>query len=170
MKGILHRLLFALFAIGFVLTTSKCKQDPETALADVTVEVTAEGPLYEGSNTAVGIWKVDLAQLFPEIDFGKTKIKSARIEEVILDFDPSFKVKAAKVEISGRNVDMQKIAFANNIGENESSVKLLVAEEQKGIEKFLQLDAVNVVTDVDLAEDLETDFSAVVKFKISINY
>ncbi|MFN4299120.1 MAG: hypothetical protein ACK4EX_05220 [Thermaurantimonas sp.] len=170
MKRILFHSLLALFAIGTVLSTSRCKQDLETAQADVTVEVTAEGPLYEGSNTSIGVWKVNLGELFPEIDFSKTKIKSARIEEVTLEFDPSYKVKAAKVEISGRNVDMQKIAFANNIGENESSVKLLVAEEQKDIEKFLLLDAVNVVTDVDLAEDLESDFSAVVKLKVSINY
>lgn len=170
MKRNHYHWLATILMFGFFLMTSGCKRDLQTAQADITVEVTAEGPLYEGSNTAVGVWKVDLAALFPEIDLKKSKIKSARIEEVILEIDPSFKVKAAKVEISGRNVDMQKIAFVNNIGENESSVKLLVAEEQKNIEKFLQLDAINVVTDIDLAEDLESDFSALVKFKISINY
>lgn len=170
MKKHTHTSLLSVALCVTMLSAVSCKRDLSTSTATVSVTVSAEAPLFEGTNTAVGTWEVQLRELFPEIDFDKTKIKSARIDEVVLEYDPDYKVKSAKVEISGRNVSMQKIAFMNNIDENESFVNLLVAEEQKDIHKFLSLDKINVVADVDLAEDLETDFSATVKLKVSINY
>lgn len=168
-KAFINRASLIIATVSLLYGAS-CKRDLQIAEATISTLVTAEAPLYEGINTAVGIWEVHLNELFPDVDFTKVKIRSARFEEVILEFDPNTKVQNAKVEISGRNIDMQKIAFTNNIPPDESHIRLIVADDQKKIEKFLQLDRINVVADVDLAEDLDSDFSAIVKFKLIINY
>lgn len=170
MKKLLQKAFLLLAGLGVFFQFQACKRAHKSSEGTVVVEVRAESPLYEGINTAVGIWEVNLQELFPEVDFSKEKISSARFEEVALKLNPNIKVQNAKIEMSGRNVDMQKIAFANNIAEGESEVRLIVAEEQKKIERFLQLDKVNVVMDVDLAEDLDNDFSAIVTCKLRINY
>ncbi|MFN3952366.1 MAG: hypothetical protein ACK4KT_08195 [Thermaurantimonas sp.] len=170
MKKLLLKAFLLLAGLGVFFQFQACKRAHKSSEGTIVVEVRAESPLYEGINTAVGIWEVNLQELFPEVDFSKEKISSARFEEVILVIDPNTKVKNAKIEISGRNVDMQKIAFANNIAAEESEVQLIVAEEQKKIERFLQLDRINIVMDADLAEDLDSDFSALVKLKLRVNY
>ncbi|MFN4300350.1 MAG: hypothetical protein ACK4EX_11575 [Thermaurantimonas sp.] len=165
-----QKAIFLLMGIAILAQLNSCKRANKSSEATVSVEVKAESPLFEGVNTAIGIWDVNLKKLFPDIDFSKEKISSARFEEVTLVIDPNTKVQNAKIEISGRNVDMQKIAFANNIAAEESEVQLIVADEQKKIERFLQLDRINIVMDADLAEDLDGDFSALVKFKLRVNY
>ncbi len=170
MKKLVPKVLLLAASLGVLFSLNSCKRDIKTSEATVSVEVRAEPPLFEGINTAVGIWEVNLQELFPDVDFSKEKISSARFEEATLIIDPNTQVQNAKIEISGRNVDMQKIAFVNNITPGASEVRLIVADEQKKIEKFLQLDKVNVVMDVDLAEDLNSDFLATVKFKLIINY
>lgn len=170
MKKNLKFVYATLQLIFLMVIVVSCIRDNQEAETEFSVRVYAEGPLYEGSNTATGIWQVNLGELFPEHDLRNNTIKSARIESVVIEYAPEFPVKNLKVELTGRNVDMQKIAFANNIPQGETKPALIVANEQKKIEKFLALDQVTVVADVDLAEDLDDNFSALVKFKLIINY
>lgn len=170
MKKNLKFVYATLQLIFFMVIVVSCIRDHQEAETEFSVRVHAEGPLFEGSNTATGIWQVNLDELFPKLDLREKKINSARIESVVFEYAPEFPVKNVKIELTGRNVDMQKIAFANNIQDVQTSPTLIVASEQKKIEKFLTLDQVTVVADVDLAEDLDDDFSALVKFKLIINY
>lgn len=135
-----------------------------TETKEVTTELlvlTAEGPLYDGSNTATLMWKPDLAALLGE-GITAADIQSARITAVqfgAVDEAAQGLISDVTFQLAGSGVAMQKVAFMNPMPSGQNLVALQVAEDQKGLSDFFALDEITLVADVNLTEEWEDDLA-----------
>ncbi|MDP2187451.1 MAG: hypothetical protein Q8J69_02095 [Sphingobacteriaceae bacterium] len=122
-----------------------------------TLLLTAEGPLYDGSNTATYTWPVDLNTLLGEgytaADIAKARITGIRITAV--NPDNLSLINDITFQLAGSGVAMQKVGFLNPLPANANSVDLVLADEQKGLEAFFGLKEITLVADLNLIQEFE---------------
>ena len=142
-----------------------------TETKEVTTEIlvlTAEGPLYDGSNTATYSWQPDLAALLGE-GYTAADIKSARITAVQFGAEDEAAqglVSDVTFQLAGSGVAMQKVAFMNPMPSGQNLVALQVAEDQKGLGDFFKLDEITLVADVNLTGEWEDNLALGVQISI----
>jgi hypothetical protein len=119
--------------------------------------LTAEGPLYDGSNTATYTWPVDLNALLGEgytaADIAKARITGIKITAV--NPDNLGMINDITFQLAGSGVAMQKVGFLNPLPAGANSVELVVADDQKGLEAFFGLNEITLVTDLNLTQEFE---------------
>lgn len=128
------------------------------------VTLTAEGPLFEGSNTAQGILMRDaLDEVLAQSGHAGAQIASARVTAVriLADSDAATleNISAITLQLAAPGVDMQQVAVLNPVPEGQSSVTLQVAAEQEKIGKLLQQPALTLVADVNLRADTDDNLT-----------
>jgi len=133
---------FLLILITAVLFN--CSGGKQSKLEKIRVQLVSEGPLYNGPNTAIGIWK-------PTIESGK-KVKSVRFTSVkVSAADTSLSKIAGNLvlQLAASRAEMKKIAFfKGNAATNE--VELQLADEQKDLNQFFEGQDITFVIDYDL--------------------
>lgn len=135
-----------------------------TETKEVTTEalvLTAEGPLYDGSNTATFTWKPDLVAMLGE-GYTAADIKSARITAVqfgAVDGAAQDLMSDVTFQLAASGVAMQKVAFINPLPTGQNLVALQVAENQKGLGDFFKRDEITLVADVNLTEEWDADLA-----------
>jgi hypothetical protein len=119
--------------------------------------LTAEGPLYDGSNTATYTWPVDLKALLGEgytaADIAKVRITGIRITAV--NPDNLSLVNDITFQLAGSGVAMQKVGFLNPLPADANSIELVVADEQEGLEAFFGLNEITLVSDLNLTQEFD---------------
>jgi len=119
--------------------------------------LTAEGPLYDGSNTATYTWPVDLSSLLGEgytaSDIAKARITGIRITAV--NPDNLSLVSDITLLLAGSGVAMQKVGFLNPLPADANSIELVLAQDQNKIEAFFALKEITLVADLNLTQELE---------------
>jgi hypothetical protein len=119
--------------------------------------LTAEGPLYDGSNTATYTWPVDLNALLGEgytaADIAKARITGIRITAV--NPDNLSLINDITFQLAGSGVAMQKVGFLNPLPVDANTIELVLAEDQKKLEAFFSLKEITLVADLNLLEEFE---------------
>jgi hypothetical protein len=119
--------------------------------------LTAEGPLYDGSNTATYTWPVDLNALLGEgytaADIAKARITGIRITAV--NPDNLSLINDITLQLAGSGVAMQKVGFLNPLPVDANTIELVLAEDQKKLEAFFSLKEITLVADLNLLEEFE---------------
>lgn len=135
----MHRIILPLSLIFLLFS---CGGGNKKNLEKIKVQLVSEGPLYGGSNTATGKWKAP----------SMAKVHSAKITAASLySADTSLNGLAANVvlQVAAAETQMKKIAFfKGNAG--AGSLKLSLAEDQKGMEEFFKGQEITFVADFDL--------------------
>lgn len=160
MKRLLHlaALLLTLAA------TSSCGKISTLEYRTVPITLTAEGPLFEGSNTAQGVLMGSgLEDFLGKDGYRGAAIKSARLvsariftESDTLTLD---NISEITLQMAAPEVDMQKVAVLNPVPAGQNSVQLQVAAEQEKIAKLLQQPALTCVADINIKQDSDANLT-----------
>lgn len=156
---------FALLAL--LLVAVACGKTEKVDYSTDEIVLTAEGPLYDGSNTATATWKADMADIL-----GEGKMAGARLTAVtITAAEPAdlALINDITLQFAGKDVAMQKVAFLNPLPDGSTSVTLQVADEQKGLADFFALSEITIVADLNLKGEYEGNMTLKAKLDFSFD-
>jgi hypothetical protein len=158
-----HLIQFAALLLTISAATS-CGKVSTLEYKAAPITLTAEGPLFEGSNTAQGILTRESLDAFLGKDgYRGAAIKSARLvsariftesDTITLD-----NISEITLQMAAPEVDMQKVAVLNPVPAGQNSVQLQVAAEQEQIAKLLQQPALTCVADINLKQDSDANLT-----------
>jgi hypothetical protein len=153
----------ALPVMLLLLIVGGCGEGVKKNLEKVQVTMVSEGPLYNGPNTATGIWKPDI--------LGAGKVKSARFTAVrIIAADSSMDglMENMVLQMAAPETEMKKIAFIKGAATGKQ-ISLQVAEEQKDLKDFFKGQEITFVTDYDfLPEELNDNLQFTLEFDVEL--
>ncbi len=158
--------IFAVFA-AFMLATTACSNTETLTFDSEEVTLIAEGPLYDGSNTASADWTADLSAMGIEAaDIQSARVKTISIttanpEDISLIQDITF-------QFAGKDVSMKQVGFLNPVPAGSSTLNLQIADEQKGIAKFFQLPNMTWVSDINLNAEKEDNLELKVRLSFEL--
>lgn len=150
-----------MYAIGIGAFAAACTGPTSTVNAEIKgVMVLAEGPCFEGSNTAIGEWDFELAAFEGLDGISPDDLKNARIKSVTLHLDDEKDaglLAELTLQLTAPATDMKKVAFLNPVPTTGSSFNLTVAETQKDLAALFKQGLVTVVADVNIRSDYDAD-------------
>lgn len=135
------------------------------------VELTAEGPLFEGSNTAQGTWRPDLEAFLKTQGATLDQLREARVLEAVLATADSIGfqgIRSASLMFASDAQDMQQVAVLNPFPQDQDRAVLTVANEQKGLAGHLKQQTLTVVADLDLGTDSDEDRHVIGSFTLEL--
>lgn len=151
--------------IAFMLATTACSNTETLNFDSEEVTLTAEGPLYDGSNTASADWTADLSSLNIEA----AAIQSARVTGITVTTntpEDMALIQDITFQFAGKDVSMQQVGFLNPVPAGSTALQLQIAEEQKDIAKFFKLANMTWVSDVNLNAEKEDNL----ELKVRLNF
>lgn len=136
------------------------------------VEIIAEGPLFEGANTATGAYTVDLSSFLEEHnaeigDIAEAKLASAEL--TILDTLNFNFIDGITLLIAGDVADMQKVGVLNPVPVDQSKVDIQVADEQSKVDAFFKEAMMTYVVDFNISQDTFIDVRMIGNFEFDIS-
>jgi len=142
----------------FALITFSCSE--ETKIYTITtpeLTLVAEGPLFEGSNTATADWKFTAADFFDGKDPESLKFKDAKIKYItIIGCDESVlkpQIDEIIIEITAPEISMMKVAHLQENIEPCLEYEMQVADVQKNLEQFFKQNGITFVGDVNILDE-----------------
>lgn len=126
------------------------------------IVLTAEGPLFEGSNTAQGVLDgSELNAFLSKGGFSGSSIKSARLVSArIFTLNDTLTlddISEITLQLAAPQADMQKVAVLNPVPAGQNSADLQVAAEQEQIATLIQQPVLTCVADLNLKKDLDAN-------------
>jgi hypothetical protein len=164
-----------LFLVGFAtLFLAACGESHTLTFRTPPVVLTAEGPLFEGSNTAQGQFGPALADFLKQQGYALSDLDEATLTKATLSLPDSLDsdlLSEVTLQLAADQVDMQKVGVLNPVPANQTQLELQTAREQQKIKQLLQQNTVLVVADVNLRADTATNWTAtgVFEFSITVN-
>jgi len=135
------------------------------------IHLSAEGPLFEGTNTAQGSWNPGLATFLKDHDATPEQLRGARVLGAVLSSsgEAGFSgIRSVSVMLASDASDMQQVAVLNPFPQEQGRAELTVADEQKGLAGHLRQEQVTVVADLDIDEDSDDDRHVIGSFTIEL--
>lgn len=145
-----------------------CGKSESTQYVMNGVELVAEGPLFEGSNTVQGTAIINLNDLANGISADNLKeVKLTSITLYSNDSIPFDGMKSVTLSITANDAGMQQGAVLNPIVVEGNKIQLNVAQDADFTELFKQKEII-IVADADLNADRESNLtlSADLEFKV----
>jgi hypothetical protein len=137
------------------------------------LKISAEGPLFEGSNTAIGNYEVDLSDFFSQHNFEAKNIRSARLNSATLSMSDTLLfdfIEEITLQIAGDKTDMQKLGVLNPVPEGKNTVELQIAEDQKKVESFFKEPMFMFVVDFNVKQDTFIDLNLIGNFEFNLSF
>lgn len=131
--------------------------------------MSAEGPLFEGANSATATWEFDLGQILGNED---TKVSSAKIiaVEVILRGSEDLPALEKMVfEVTSKNTPMTRIGLYEGVIIEGQSFTLNIANQQENLASVFADGKMTFVGDFDLKDQeyyQNLEFTLLVKFEV----
>lgn len=150
-----------------------CAKPVEKTVTLENIELTAEGPLFEGSNTFQATLTNSLADFLKENNLTKEDIAEVTVAACELSTNDSnyFNIyNSVNVLLSSDNSDMQNVAVINPITENKNTQTAEVAKEQEGITAILKDENVYVIGDAIIKEDVYDNLSFTATIKLNVKH
>lgn len=131
------------------------------------LEMTAEGPLFEGSNTATATWEFDLAELLAGegSKVSKAKVTAISVELVPDDEFPS--LEKIVFEVTSKNTSMTRIGLFEGSLVPGQETELSVAGKQDNLASAFEDGKMTFVGDFDL---LAEEYWDNVTFKVKVTF
>jgi len=166
MKPAIH-----LIACVAVLALAACGSKETLRFESGPITLSAEGPLFEGANTAQGNWETGLAEFLKENGATLDQLKHARVVEATLAADSANGlngIRSVSVMMATDAADMVQVAVLNPLPADAQTVTLSTAAEQKGLADHLRQNTITVVADLDLTADSDDDRHVTGSFTIEL--
>ncbi len=155
MRYLITPLILSLLLVGCTTTESA---EIETS----SLILTAEGPLFEGNNTATLEWSPDNS-FWGENKPENLKSAKVRLIDITLLSDDAA-IKDVTIQFAGEKTGMQKIAFMDANG------SVNIADKQENLASFFQDNFATIVADFDLSEDYYDDLKIEVKIIFQMEF
>lgn len=142
--------------ISLVLLTS-CSGETETlTINSPELRLSAEGPLFEGANTATASWEFTLTDLLGESDAGKVSIKNAKLTQVeilLQEGEDLPEIEKMVFEMTSKNTPMTRLGLYEGKIEPGKSFGLSLASKQEKLASAFEDGKITFVGDFDLLEE-----------------
>ena len=157
----------------FVLFLFSCSSPVVEKISSPELVLEMEGPIYEGANTALGVWKNPLEDWMKSKNIKKEQIKNIKI--VSVKFEPNSPlsekdIQEITLQLTAKSADMQKIAFLSPYLVKSGIVDLKVADEQKDILELFLTPELTLVADININKDIEENLSSKITLEFEISY
>ena len=153
--------------LALLLVAVACGKTEKVDYSTEEIVLTAEGPLYDGSNTATATWKANLADIL-----GEGKLSAARLTAITITAEEPADlalINDITLQFAGKDVAMKKVAFLNPLPAGANSVTLQVADEQDGLADFFALDEITLVADLNLKGEYEGNMTLKAKLDFTFD-
>jgi hypothetical protein len=167
-------LVFSLMA--FFLFSCNSAPTKKTSLTIESV-IVAEGPLFEGSNTAQS--EVKTLEALNELSIPLEDIKNASLVSCDLSIVPvsdsaevqNFDImQSISFSFAADELDMQAAGVLNPMPSGKNDIQLNIAKEQEQTLEFLKQKMFYLVADANLEQDLNDNLEIKCKLVFDINY
>jgi hypothetical protein len=134
-----------------------CSKETETIRVDSPLlSLKAEGPMFEGANTASASWEFDLNELLGEEAAKAVKLKNARLVSVEITLqatedNPS--LEKLVLELTSKNMPMTRVGLYEGAIAEVSAVNVPLAAKQENLKAAFQDGRITFVCDFDLNEE-----------------
>jgi hypothetical protein len=169
-----NTLFMLLMGISLALFTS-CSEETETlTINSPELRLSAEGPLFEGANTATASWEFALADLIGETEEGKVSIKNAKLTQVeifLREGEDLPNIEKMVFELTSKNTPMTRLGLYEGKIEPGKSFGLNLASKQEKLASAFEDGKITFVGDFDLLEEEyweDVHFSLKVTFELEI--
>ncbi|MDX2134013.1 MAG: hypothetical protein SFV52_04480 [Saprospiraceae bacterium] len=160
--------------VGLPLLFFSCGSTQTEVLTVTGIELSAEGPLFSGSNTAQGICRAELDAWLKSR--GKTsaevrEVRLTRAQVYVPDTTNLDGLASVTLMFASDNIDMQTMGALNPIPAGQHRIDIPVAQAQQQIKWFVVQPAFSVVLDADLKADSDAGLGmkADLEFSVSIH-
>lgn len=162
MKKIIH---FSLPLLAILLLNACQTPEYDASIQSVNLIIRAEGPLFEGENTAQGLLDLDALPGTENLPaYKKAALTEFRLQKT--DGSTFDGITQMTLLLVNDNSDMQKVAVINPVDERATELVFQTAGEQKGIAELLNSRKITFVIDFTLEQDSDEDlvFTATYRF------
>ncbi|MEZ4758160.1 MAG: hypothetical protein R2817_15190 [Flavobacteriales bacterium] len=154
-----------------MVALSACTDPEHLTFESGPIDLTAAGPLFEGSNTAQGEWNTGLEAYLTEQGHSIGDLREARLTSATIagaDSTGLQGIRSVSVQWMGGAQGMQQMAVRNPLPADSASVRLTVADEQPKLAELLAQGTVTVVADLDLDADSDADRHVIGSFTLEL--
>jgi hypothetical protein len=137
------------------------------------IELVAEYPLYEGANTATGVWVVSTEALTGIPGMSAKALKQVRVKGAVVrlaDETNQGLIEEVTLQLTASATNMQKVAFISPIHGAATVFDLTVADNQKGLVELFKQEQVVLVADINIREDFEDDLRLLVSLELEVEF
>lgn len=155
------------------LLLAGCGKTSQVTFTTGEVMLTAEGPLFEGSNTVTGDYASQLSAFLERQGATAADVKEARLIRASLvatDSAGFSNVSQLTLSMAAEKVEMQEVGVLNPVPQGSQQVEFKLAETQTAIADFLKQPSITFVTDANLLQDSPSNlsFKALFEFQITL--
>jgi hypothetical protein len=154
-----------------LLVFTACSEPERLRFESGPIDLTAAGPLFEGTNTAQGDWSTGLEDFLQGQGHTLDDLRDVRLTSVTLagaDSSGLQGIRSASVQWVGGDQGMRQVAVLNPFPADAARVSLTVAAEQPDLAALLRSGNVTVVADLDLDADSEADRHVIGSFTLEL--
>ncbi len=165
------KILFQTMCFLLILSVACNTETKKHILTTDSIELIAEGPLFEGSNTVQGELQTPLQNLIETLKLNSDQIKNAKLtvaEIVLADSMESGLITSLTLSLASDNTEMIQVGVINPLPAGKTSFKLQVAGKQEKLAELLKQDKVYVVADAMLSKDIEASLELKCKLEFEI--
>jgi hypothetical protein len=146
-----------ILCVGLVLAFASCSPETENLTVNSPeLRLSAEGPLFEGANTATAAWEFNLAELTGRSGDGQPNVRKARlthVEIVLEEGDDLPGIENMVFEMTSKNTPMTRLGLYKGRIEPGNPVELNVASQQENLSSAFEEGRITFVGDFDLLEE-----------------
>lgn len=159
------------FLAAIIFLLSACSYESKTYGFETSeLKLTAEGPLFDGSNTATAVWKIKPALFFENQKPQDLKFTSGKVKRIVIsseNYTDLPEIDRIVVEIAAPETPMMRLGIlSENIVAGES-YELQIAESQEKLHKFFYQNEITFVADVNM---LDEEFYDDLELNISVEF
>lgn len=157
--------------LTIALALASCGTPETLTFTSGPIDLTAAGPLFEGSNTAQGEWTTGLEAFLTQQGHTLKDLRDVRLTKASItgaDSTGLRGIRSVSVQWMGGEQGMQQMAVRNPLPADSSTVLLTVANEQPKLKELLGQGTVTVVADLDLDADSDADRHVIGSFTLEL--
>lgn len=162
-----HILSLAISALVVIMMTA-CSGNVTTVVVETpALELTAEGPLFEGANSSTATWEFDVNQLLGDVQGKVSKAKVAAVEITLIDSEELPALEKMVFELTSSNTSMTRVGLHEGVFTVGQAVSLNIADKQENLASAFNDGRITFVGDFDL---LEEEFWGNVQFVVKVTF
>ncbi|MCH7403781.1 hypothetical protein ACFOUP_13075 [Belliella kenyensis] len=169
MNKICFQPILILTSLVMILSCGPQLQTEEVETPLITMK--AEGPLFEGANSATATWEFDLAEIIGSLEGSVKEAKVISAEVELLETEDLPALEKMVLEVTSKNTSMARVGLFEGKMESGQVFALNIANKQENLANAFQDGKMTFVGDFDLLEEeywSNVQFSLKVKFEIGI--
>ncbi|PRY88992.1 hypothetical protein [Mongoliibacter ruber] len=164
----MRNFFYTSIAFLMILLAVSCGGDLKTLEIETPeLDMIAEGPLFEGANTATASWEFDLQNILGEEGSSVSKAKVTAIEIRLMPDEDLPSLEKMVFEVTSQNTSMTRVGLYESELDTDEVIELSVAGRQENLASAFQDGKMTFVGDFDL---LEEEYWGNVSFKVKVKF